>query len=357
MGFLLFAVAAVLLVVAGRYRVGVRRKRSKSPDDRSLTPVLVTAAVLSGALSFLSLTGVFQADGRHASNNAAAAVPGTPDNPFIGTQGNDDPVFGSVKSWQDLQAAGDSQPWYQECLASQNGTTWTQVQQYAAVEKSGGVFDQKIISENSTISKADMLAGLRGQGYNLPDDTPVDYVTVLENTRGLGSEKCSPFQDHRSQVRVALVVPQPTQALVAAEHPLVLEMCSNPLRIPTTPTTQPPDTTETTVPGSSVPSTTVPSTTTTLPRQITVCRPGVGIITIPENGRKPGDTDDLSKCVPPVTVAPEPTTTAPPSTTTTTMAGASSPAGGNTGESPPTTEGPPATAPPTTQPGGGIHQH
>lgn len=98
----------------------------------------------------------------------------------------------------------------------------------------------------------------------------------------------------------------------------------------------------------------VTTTTTTQPELITICRPGVGIITIRRDQLQEGDTTHLSKCTPPTTAAAPPTTTAPPATTTTSGPEVTSPPGGHTGQTNPTTTSPPATSPPTTAPGGGV---
>lgn len=189
--------------------------------------VLIGAAGGLGLLLLMSLVlGIGPLQGL-ATTPAAAS-------PLVGDQGNTNPVLGTVKSWQDLLAAGNSQPWYQQCLASRNGTTWAQVQQYAAQEKAGGVFDQVVIVENSSMSDSAAFVALQAAGYNLPADVPIKRITTLDNTRSLTSQGCSRWKDDsRSQVRVALAAPQTTEAAVAEENLLVLEMCGNPLGIPT----------------------------------------------------------------------------------------------------------------------------
>lgn len=199
---------------------------------------------------------------------------------LIGTQGNVDPVLSDVASWTELVAAEAKEPdrWYRKCLAKRNGLTWTRVEELAAIEKGANPDDPSDDKPLFTIEVANavnmedaaVLTAIRQDpryaNVTIPDNTPIHRVGNLDNTRGVTGDRCQPWDDPRSQIRLALAEPQSDGSLKGR----VLAFCSNPLGEeqppPPSTTTPPPRRPPSTRPPKRPPTTTAkppPSTTTT----------------------------------------------------------------------------------------------
>jgi hypothetical protein len=204
----------------------------------------------------------------------------TIESPAVGNDCNEDPVSPEeFQDWEDVYRFGaDNQnQWYFDCLQTRIGVSREDVRRYAELERQGHVLTGILVSNtNATLEEA--RAKLKGDGV---DD--VDRLTEMrkwngfENTRGIGSNRCSPFGDGKPQIRLILLVPLDVDDVNKGFHQDrgVLGMCGNPAKLtpepvpppppprrdnPTTTTT--PRVTTTTVPGPTT-TTTVPSTTTT----------------------------------------------------------------------------------------------
>jgi hypothetical protein len=247
--------------------------------------------VVVSAVGMLSILGISAAT---LDKPKAEQQPDPPAEPtvLIGTQGNVDPVFENVASWSELIEAEAKEPerWYRQCLADRRGMSWTRVEELAKMEKGANADDPSDDKPLFTIEVANVAnmpddAAVRNAirqdpryaGVTIPDTTPVNRVGNLNNTRGVTGDRCRPWDDSRSQIRLALADVRPDGTL----EPAVLAMCSNPLgkeqppppattppppvRRPPPPRKQPPPpaTTTTTRPPATTSTTRPPTTTTT----------------------------------------------------------------------------------------------
>lgn len=232
------------------------------------------------------------------NNNAdGAPVSFGPDNPAAGSQDNTNPVVPEeFQNWTDVSAflSQEGSQWYADCLQMRVGVSREQVGKYANMVKQGHDL-RFIVVSNSSVSDEQARALLKDQGVKEVDELPIKRLNGFRNTQGLPEDRCNPFGDSRSQVRVSLAIPRDENDLTKGVHDDkgVLAMCGNPWDIPPAPpeggppATVPPPTSPPKVPPTSPPPTTVPPpTTTTIPN---VCPPG----TVPYGDRcvKPPSDD------------------------------------------------------------------
>jgi hypothetical protein len=252
-------------------------------------------------------------------STAASADPGSPSNPLVGND-NDGAqypkVLSEVTSWTVLvalvDAPGNSYQWYRDCFSSQTGHAWAEAQNAAKLEKEGWNLQVTLVS-NASVATIDEKLNARGEKR----DEDIVSVSGFENTRGVDANHCEPFQDSRSQARLALTLPGKDKT--TAGEPVVLEHCGNVLPKPKSPpppastVPQPPPTTTkaptTTVKPPTTPPTTPPTVPPTTPPTVPPTTPPTTPPTVP-----PTTPPTTPPTVPPTT-RPTVPPTVPPTTT------------------------------------------
>jgi hypothetical protein len=301
----------------------IRQATDWVTSHKLVSGTIAAAGITSFVLVFLGGTG---SNASVPEPTPAAAT--SPTNPLVGNQGNDQPVLDTVEDWRDLVDAvnRDDLQWYRDCLKGRIEVTWEQAERYAQLVDEGHDL-RFILVSNSSISDETARQRLKDQGFDDVDDLKVVRVPGFRNTRGLPSDRCNPFGDERSQVRLSLAVPKDVNDLSKGFHEDrgVLAMCSNPWDL-----FPPVEITTTT--------TTTSTTTTTTPKR-------------GKDHRKSPVSDlpnDACEACRPNTSEPVRETTA--TTTDPNPDGGAGPSDSGEGAtnttSPPTTTQPPATAPP-----------
>lgn len=217
------------------------------------------------------------------------AKKGTSGDPYVGNQGNTNPVLSEVRSYQSLVKALVAQPgrgkWYTDDLQQFNGITRDDILRAAKLEKQGHDLRFILVSRTNK-TDAEARAQLKAEGVKEVERLPIVRVNGFTNTQGLPNDRMDPWPDDRSQVRVSLGIPVDWSNLskgLQADHG-ILTMCGNGWKlkevreappattVPETHTTQPSVTTTTTAQPPGKP----PTTTTTLPVVTTTapCPPG-----------------------------------------------------------------------------------
>jgi hypothetical protein len=243
---------------------------------------VLTTALVAFVVVVLLLGGTSQqADGASATSGttpgtASPGTPvpfGTPDKPLVGDQDNTNPVLDTVQNWRQLvQAVEGKQDWYKQCLQDRTPShvTWDQARQFADLVDQGHDLRFMLVS-NSSVSDDQARQMLKDRGIVNVDNLPIKRVNGFQNTQGLPADRCQAFGDSRSQVRLALAVPNDPNDLNKGirEDEGVLGMCANPFNLliesppPTTPSGGP------STPGESLP----PNNSTVPPEETTTTKP------------------------------------------------------------------------------------
>lgn len=260
----------------------------------------------------------------------------TTEAPAVGDDCNEDPVVpDQFQDWEDVNRFGaDGQnQWYFDCLQTRLGVSRDDVRRYSELEGQGHDLRGIVISNTNP---SDEVARDKLEKDGVKDVGKIKHVIRLsgfENTRGIDSDRCNPFGDPRSQVRLALLIPQDVNDMSKGVHTDrgVLGMCGNPFKVPAQPVPQttppppgnqppenPPPTTPPTVPPTS-PSPTTPQPRCpynhALPPDHPDCKPpidnGRGGPATPPDVTPPGSTPGAGTEPPPPTPGPTPQPNSP----------------------------------------------
>lgn len=208
------------------------------------------------------------------------------ENPAVGSEDNTDPVVPEeFQDWTDVEQflTQEGSDWYADCLQTRIGISREQVSKYADFVRDGHDL-RFIVKSNTSISDEEARERLDDAGVDNVEQLPIRVLNGFENTRGLPSDRCNPFGDDRSQVRVSLAIPVDDNDISKGvdQNRGVLAMCGNPWKLPpetppapptgappvTAPPVSPPPGTgppPTAPPVTTGPPPTVPPTTTTKP--------------------------------------------------------------------------------------------
>lgn len=200
----------------------------------------------------------------------------TAESPAVGNDCNEDPVSpDEFQDWKDVQRFGkDNQnQWYFDCLQTRLGISRDDVRKYSELEGQGHDLRGIFISNTNPSEEA---ARDKLEADGVKDVDKIKYVIRLngfQNTNGLGSNRCTPFDDGRPQVRLTLLIPKDVSDMSKGVHTDrgVLGMCGNPWNVPAqpVPAPPPPPKKEPKPEPKPTPTTAPPVTTTTAPPPVT----------------------------------------------------------------------------------------
>lgn len=130
------------------------------------------------------------------SNRDSRTVPVT-----IGTSGDKQ----RTNSWSELNNLYGNQKWYTDCAKRNLAMTWdSDVPKYVATESKHDNRFILAVNVSSKLTDDQIRAKAADDGNPRVDDLLVVRTESIINTRNLGQDRCDPFIDTRSMIRVSL---------------------------------------------------------------------------------------------------------------------------------------------------------
>jgi hypothetical protein len=139
-----------------------------------------------------------------------------PNDPINGSQSNADPrtipvTVGTASNdkrtntWTELDALYGKTTWYTNCVDNHLGMNWpTDVPKFEATEDQHDNRFILAVNVSSSLTDDQIRQKAADDGNPHVDKLPIVRAASIINTRNLGEERCDPFIDARSMIRVSL---------------------------------------------------------------------------------------------------------------------------------------------------------